>query len=114
MAFYRICPDCGAYLDPGEQCSCHEEHLIEMERKEKSSSFYDLMGFYLESLLLYFDADDKLKDKGRISKCQACSIRKSGSERAGSMQFRIKSIRSLHLRAEREAMETTTPVAELK
>ena len=35
MAFYRICPDCGAYLDPGEQCSCHEEHLIEMERKEK-------------------------------------------------------------------------------
>lgn len=36
MAFYRICPDCGAYLDPGEQCSCHEEHLIEMERKEKA------------------------------------------------------------------------------
>ena len=35
MAFYRICPDCGAYLDPGEQCSCHEERLIEMERKEK-------------------------------------------------------------------------------
>lgn len=33
MAFYRICPDCGAYLDPGEQCSCHEECLIEMERK---------------------------------------------------------------------------------
>lgn len=37
MAFYRICPDCGAYLDPGEQCSCHEEHLIEMERKEKAT-----------------------------------------------------------------------------
>ena len=36
MAFYRICPDCGAYLDPGEQCSCHEERLIEMERKEKA------------------------------------------------------------------------------
>ena len=36
MAFYRICPDCGAYLDPGEQCSCHEEYLIEMERKEKA------------------------------------------------------------------------------
>lgn len=37
MAFYRICPDCGAYLDPGEQCSCHEECLIEMERKEKAN-----------------------------------------------------------------------------
>ena len=33
MAFYRICPDCGAYLDPGERCNCHEERLIEMERK---------------------------------------------------------------------------------
>lgn len=38
MAFYRICPDCGAYLDPGEQCSCHEERLIEMERKEKATA----------------------------------------------------------------------------
>lgn len=40
MAFYRICPDCGAYLDPGEQCSCHEECLIEMERKEKATRVY--------------------------------------------------------------------------
>lgn len=43
MAFYRICPDCGAYLDPGEQCSCHEEHLIEMERKEKATAFVEKM-----------------------------------------------------------------------
>lgn len=41
MAFYRICPDCGAYLDPGEQCSCHEECLIEMERKEKATAFVE-------------------------------------------------------------------------
>ena len=39
MAFYRICPDCGAYLDPGEQCSC----LIEMERKEKATAFVEKM-----------------------------------------------------------------------
>lgn len=43
MAFYRICPDCGAYLDPGEQCSCHEERLIEMERKEKAIAFVEKM-----------------------------------------------------------------------
>lgn len=43
MAFYRICPDCGAYLDPGEQCSCHEEYLIEMERKEKATAFVEKM-----------------------------------------------------------------------
>ena len=44
MAFYRICPDCGAYLDPGEQCSCHEECLIEMERKEKATAFVECNG----------------------------------------------------------------------
>ncbi len=22
---YRICPDCGAYLDPGERCDCQDE-----------------------------------------------------------------------------------------
>lgn len=37
LAFYRICPDCGAYLDPGEQCSCHEEHMLKQEKREKAS-----------------------------------------------------------------------------
>lgn len=22
MAYYTVCPDCGAHLDPGEQCDC--------------------------------------------------------------------------------------------
>lgn len=43
MAFYRICPDCGAYLDPGERCNSHEERLIEMERKEKATAFVEKM-----------------------------------------------------------------------
>ena len=25
MAFYRVCPMCGANLDPGEICDCQEE-----------------------------------------------------------------------------------------
>lgn len=29
MAFYRVCSDCGANLDPGEHCECFRE------RKEK-------------------------------------------------------------------------------
>ena len=41
MAFYRICPDCGAYLDPGEQCCCHEDCLIEMECKDNATAFVE-------------------------------------------------------------------------
>lgn len=33
MAFYRICPDCGASLDPGEKCDCRDE-------KERKQEFY--------------------------------------------------------------------------
>lgn len=22
MSYYRVCPNCGAHLDPGEQCDC--------------------------------------------------------------------------------------------
>ena len=31
MAFYRVCPHCGANLDPGESCDCH----LEQEEKER-------------------------------------------------------------------------------
>lgn len=43
MAFYRICPDCGAYLDPGEQCSCHEEHMLKQKKREKAIIFIEKM-----------------------------------------------------------------------
>lgn len=25
MPYYRTCPDCGAHLDPGERCDCHDD-----------------------------------------------------------------------------------------
>lgn len=25
MAYYHACSDCGALLDPGEKCDCHEK-----------------------------------------------------------------------------------------
>lgn len=25
MPHYRICPDCGSYLDPGERCDCQDK-----------------------------------------------------------------------------------------
>lgn len=24
MSYYRICPDCGSSLDPGERCDCQD------------------------------------------------------------------------------------------
>ena len=26
MGYYKICPLCGAHLDPGERCDCEEVH----------------------------------------------------------------------------------------
>ena len=37
MAFYRTCPDCGANLDPGEECDCRREK--ELERQKMQSMF---------------------------------------------------------------------------
>ena len=36
MAYYNICPDCGANLDPGERCTCRQEHerRIKIMRKQ--------------------------------------------------------------------------------
>lgn len=25
MSYYRVCPNCGANLDPGERCDCQDE-----------------------------------------------------------------------------------------
>ena len=27
MAYYRVCPDCGASLDPGERCDCIDQKV---------------------------------------------------------------------------------------
>ena len=34
MAYYRICPDCGAALDPGEKCDCREKAEQKMKETE--------------------------------------------------------------------------------
>lgn len=31
MAYYNVCPDCGANLDPGELCDCNNEKTEKME-----------------------------------------------------------------------------------
>lgn len=31
MAYYSICPDCGASLDPGEKCTCREERELQQD-----------------------------------------------------------------------------------
>lgn len=34
MDYYRICPDCGARLDPGERCDCQVDELADYIREE--------------------------------------------------------------------------------
>lgn len=34
MSFYKICPDCGANLDPGERCDCISEKEKQKELKK--------------------------------------------------------------------------------
>ena len=31
---YRVCPDCGAHLDPGEICDCQEADELESYLRE--------------------------------------------------------------------------------
>lgn len=35
MAFYNVCPYCGANLDPGERCDCKEQQSEQQKAAEK-------------------------------------------------------------------------------
>lgn len=35
MAFYNVCPKCGAHLDPGELCDCEETAEKEKKAREQ-------------------------------------------------------------------------------
>lgn len=46
MSYYRICPDCGAALDPGEPCDCRPEPWMnrgdtmkEFQRAKRKTAF---------------------------------------------------------------------------
>lgn len=45
MAYYRICPECGAALDPGEVCDCKKETARSAantpDGKKKTYSYID-------------------------------------------------------------------------
>lgn len=36
MAFYNVCPHCGANLDPGERCDCKEQQSERQQAAEKA------------------------------------------------------------------------------
>lgn len=43
MSYYRVCPDCGSHLDPGERCDCKtfekpSNHRKAAEYADKSQS----------------------------------------------------------------------------
>ena len=36
MSYYRVCPICGAHLDPGERCDCQDEERAD-EREDRTA-----------------------------------------------------------------------------
>ncbi len=32
-----ICPECGAYLDPGEKCDCRDERIKRMKKRKANN-----------------------------------------------------------------------------
>lgn len=46
MSYYRTCPDCGANLDPGEQCDCQKEKPAFLSIRDAAAHWgvsYDLV-----------------------------------------------------------------------
>lgn len=39
MSYYRICPECGCSLDPGEVCDCREK---EVELEEEKAEVFEI------------------------------------------------------------------------
>ncbi len=54
MAYYRICSDCGAALDPGEKCDCQEEK----ERKQEFFRQHLKMEPGARQLAFVFDSEE--------------------------------------------------------
>lgn len=62
MAYYRRCPCCGAYLDPGEVCvDCREE-----EKREAASDAPETTSQEINPQLLYQGARKKSTMKGEM------------------------------------------------
>ena len=59
MAFYKICPDCGASLDPGEKCDCREE----AEKKQEFFSQHLKMEPGARQLAFVFDSREGRYEK---------------------------------------------------
>ena len=35
--YYKTCPNCGAHLDPGEQCNCQDEKKVAQQRDHRTT-----------------------------------------------------------------------------
>ncbi len=55
MAYYSICPKCGAHLDPNEPCDC------ESEDNSKQTIFSKFIGINAKTGQLFFQYDNDNK-----------------------------------------------------
>lgn len=40
MSYYNTCPECGAHLDPGEECDCREERVRMYALRKRQADIY--------------------------------------------------------------------------
>lgn len=65
---YKVCPYCGANLDPGEKCTCQEE-AEEARRIAERDAKIDALR---ESLLRYAEEKNRQKDRAeRLERLRA-------------------------------------------
>lgn len=48
-----ICSMCGAYLDPGERCTCMDKHRNMFQKKQFNYDFTERMGIRNDTLRTY-------------------------------------------------------------
>ena len=64
--YYRICPDCGCHLDPGEKCDCQDSNQIEARvAAAQGVTSLHTVTTRKDKVLMYHDIIKRLSD-GKI------------------------------------------------
>ena len=58
MAYFKVCPKCGAALDPGEKCDCMEEEARERQKKQEFLKWHYRIESKSRQMAFVFDNEE--------------------------------------------------------